>query len=153
MNGTASNRRIKHSHGDGEHQESGQERWLLTYADMITLLLVLFIVLYAISTIDQAKYQEFKQSVTRALLSQVPHGTTNLNQNSTAKSTNENTQANQQTNQLVQIEQKLASALNAKGLLGDVTFTINSSGLVEGLVADSTFFGSDLADLTPQGKE
>ena len=139
-----------------EHGDGGQERWLLTYADMITLLLVLFIVLYAISTIDQAKYQEFKQSVTRALLSQVPHGTTNLSQNSTTPQTNELTQANQQTNQnnqLKKIEQKLTAALKAKGLLGDVTFSINSSGLVEGLVADSTFFSSDVADLTPIGTE
>ena len=153
MNGTISSRRARNSHGDRDHQESSQERWLLTYADMITLLLVLFIVLYAISTIDQAKYQEFKQSVTRALLTHTPHGTTNLNQNSTAKLTNENTQANQQTNQLLQIEQELASALNAKGLLGSVTFSITSAGLVVGLVADSTFFGSDVADLTPQGME
>ncbi|TAN31007.1 hypothetical protein EPN29_14130 [bacterium] len=147
-------RRTKHSGAGAEEAgEGGQERWLLTYADMITLLLVLFIVLYAISTIDQAKYQEFKQSVTRALLSQVPHGTTNLSQNSTAPQTNELTQANQQTNQLKQIEQKLTAALKSKGLLGDVTFSINSSGLVEGLVADSTFFSSDVADLTPIGME
>ena len=45
-----------------------QERWLLTYADMITLLLVLFIVLFALSKINQAKYRQFQQSVSHIKL-------------------------------------------------------------------------------------
>lgn len=40
----------KHS----EHDNS--ERWLLTYADLITLLLGLFVILYAMSKIDAGKY-------------------------------------------------------------------------------------------------
>lgn len=38
-----------------EEHENG-ERWLLTYADMVTLLMVLFIVMYAISAVDQKKF-------------------------------------------------------------------------------------------------
>lgn len=34
------------------------ERWLLTYADLITLLLGLFVILYAMSKIDAGKYAE-----------------------------------------------------------------------------------------------
>jgi chemotaxis protein MotB len=45
----------KHS-GEGEHDN--QERWLLTYADLITLLLGLFVILYAMSKIDKQKYDE-----------------------------------------------------------------------------------------------
>jgi chemotaxis protein MotB len=44
-----------------ENHENG-ERWLLTYADMITLLLALFIVLFAMSTIDSVKFAAFKNS-------------------------------------------------------------------------------------------
>ncbi len=40
----------------GEHDNS--ERWLLTYADLITLLLGLFVILYAMSKIDAGKYAE-----------------------------------------------------------------------------------------------
>jgi chemotaxis protein MotB len=40
----------------GEHENS--ERWLLTYADLITLLLGLFVILYAMSKIDAGKYAE-----------------------------------------------------------------------------------------------
>ena len=30
----------------------GMERWLITYADLITLLLVFFVVMYSISTVN-----------------------------------------------------------------------------------------------------
>jgi chemotaxis protein MotB len=41
-----------------EHEN--HERYLLTYADMITLLLALFIVLFAIGQTDQEKFNEFR---------------------------------------------------------------------------------------------
>ncbi len=40
-------------HEEEEHENA--ERWLLSYADMITLLMALFIVLFAISQVDQKK--------------------------------------------------------------------------------------------------
>jgi chemotaxis protein MotB len=36
------------------------ERWLVTYADMLTLLMVLFIVMFAMSQVDQKKYHALK---------------------------------------------------------------------------------------------
>ena len=49
------------------HEEhGGDERWLLTYADMITLLMVLFIVLFAIGQTDLAKFQAFRHSLATA---------------------------------------------------------------------------------------
>jgi chemotaxis protein MotB len=44
--------RKKHT---GEHENL--ERWLLTYADLITLLLGLFVILYASSQVDMKKYK------------------------------------------------------------------------------------------------
>lgn len=46
----------------GHEEHENAEAWLLTYADMITLLLALFIYLYSISSINQAKFQAFSQS-------------------------------------------------------------------------------------------
>jgi chemotaxis protein MotB len=45
--------------GGGGHDSAGGMRWLLTYADMITLLLALFIFLFSISTVSAAKLQAF----------------------------------------------------------------------------------------------
>jgi chemotaxis protein MotB len=49
-------RRKKHHEEHEEHVN--HERWLVTYADMLTLLMVLFIVLFAISQVDQKKFME-----------------------------------------------------------------------------------------------
>jgi chemotaxis protein MotB len=133
-----------------EHHDSSQERWLLTYADMITLLLVLFIVLFALSKINQAKYRQFQQSVSHVKLvgTSVVHG-----KSATASRGAKPLSAAAATARLRQIEQALTRALALKGLLGDVTIRIDASGLVEGLVADSTFFVTDSAQLSPLGEE
>jgi len=38
---------------------ANHERWMLSYADILTLLLALFIVMFAISKVDQKKFEEF----------------------------------------------------------------------------------------------
>lgn len=48
---------LERAHRKGESHEN-RERWLLTYADMITLLLGLFIIMYSISQVDQAKLKQ-----------------------------------------------------------------------------------------------
>ena len=53
--------RKKKGGGHGEHENS--ERWLLTYADMITLLVAFFIMLYAMSIMNQQKFQQLAISV------------------------------------------------------------------------------------------
>jgi chemotaxis protein MotB len=47
---------LKRKKHDEEHENS--ERWLLTYADLITLLLAFFIMMYTFSKQDAQKYQE-----------------------------------------------------------------------------------------------
>jgi chemotaxis protein MotB len=50
-------------HSEESHEEGAStERWLLTYADMITLLMVLFIVLFAMGQTDIRKFNAFKDS-------------------------------------------------------------------------------------------
>ena len=41
-----------------EKQEAGAEPWMLTYGDMVTLLLTFFVLLFAFSTIDVQKFRE-----------------------------------------------------------------------------------------------
>lgn len=49
------------------NENAGAGRWLLTYADMITLLLVFFIVLYSISKTNISKYRAVALSLRQAL--------------------------------------------------------------------------------------
>jgi chemotaxis protein MotB len=53
-------RRQRKEHGG---EEGGSERWLVTYADMLTLLLVLFIVLFSISVVNTSKFISLKTSL------------------------------------------------------------------------------------------
>ena len=60
-----SHKRHKAAAHDEEHEN--HERWLITYADMITLLMVLFIVLFSIGQVDLAKFQALKHSLNNSL--------------------------------------------------------------------------------------
>ena len=49
----------KHKH----EEHVNHERWLVSFADMMTLLFALFVVLYALGQADLSKLKELKQSV------------------------------------------------------------------------------------------
>lgn len=49
--------------GHGEEEHENAERWLVTYADLLTVLLALFIVLFAISALNQSKFIQLKYSL------------------------------------------------------------------------------------------
>jgi chemotaxis protein MotB len=58
------------------HEEHADERWLLTYSDMITLLMALFMVLWAISSVNVGKFDELKVSLHSAFSGKIlPQGT------------------------------------------------------------------------------
>jgi chemotaxis protein MotB len=49
----------KRKGGHEEHEEHvNHERWLVSYADMLTLLFVLFVVLFSMSSVDQKKFAD-----------------------------------------------------------------------------------------------
>lgn len=54
--------------GKGDHSEN-LERWLITYADLITLLLAFFIMMYAISRGDHTKHSEISGHLRSIFLS------------------------------------------------------------------------------------
>ncbi len=46
--------------------KDNSERWLLTYADLMNLLLILFILLYTMSKVDVSKYETVAASLRAA---------------------------------------------------------------------------------------
>ena len=50
-----------------KHEEEVSEAWLLPYADVLTLLLALFIVLFASSSVDQQKLEKMSQAFNEVL--------------------------------------------------------------------------------------
>ena len=55
-----------------EAEKENGERWLLTYSDLITLLMIFFVVLYSMSKVDAQKFQAVAESLNKALGGSTP---------------------------------------------------------------------------------
>ena len=58
-------RRGRFTHREEEHEN--HERWLVSYADMVTLLMAFFMMLYGMSILDLKKFEDFKSGVAKQL--------------------------------------------------------------------------------------
>jgi chemotaxis protein MotB len=83
--------RRRGGHGGGE--EEGGERWLLTYSDMITLLLALFVVLFSISSVNVSKFVSLQESLKAAFSGSILSGGSSIMQTG-ADSSNKNSPNN-----------------------------------------------------------
>ncbi|MBW4844171.1 MAG: flagellar motor protein MotB [Lachnospiraceae bacterium] len=58
---------MRRRYTEAEGEKDNSERWLLTYSDMITLLLALFIILYGMSSVDTMKLKEMSHGLEQVL--------------------------------------------------------------------------------------
>jgi chemotaxis protein MotB len=49
------------------------ERWIISYADFVTLLLATFVVMYAVSTVNSSKFQQMAESFSTAFIGRTTH--------------------------------------------------------------------------------
>jgi chemotaxis protein MotB len=164
-----SGRRRRHGggHGDGEHGP-GMERWLLTYADMITLLLALFVILFAISTINGKKFLAFELGVTSTFSNRavktgsggnglLPKANSILSNSSTPITLPSVLQETDRTQtasaQLSKIAAEITQALRKAGLSQYASTTVDRQGVVVQMLADKTYFATDSATLGTTGDE
>lgn len=81
---------MKKKHKHPEHVN--HERWLISYADFITLLFAFFVVMFAVSQTDQSKAASFSESFSDAVgLTAFPHNGHGIMQGSPATSVTEAT--------------------------------------------------------------
>jgi len=52
-----------------DDESDNPDRWLVSYADFITLLFAFFVVMYAISSVNQGKYTQLTNSIGTAFSS------------------------------------------------------------------------------------
>jgi len=52
-----------------ESDEDSPDRWLVSYADFITLLFAFFVVMYSVSSVNQKKYRQLSSSINTAFIS------------------------------------------------------------------------------------
>ena len=165
-----------------EEEHENHERWLITYADMITLLMVLFIVLFAISQVDQKRFEMLKEGMAAGFgQSSSPFqgsqavmpepGTmpiTPVDPMSSEAERNEIEQVSRSAGQddlaqryaravaeverLDELRRRIDQALEKHGLREDVRMRIDSRGLTISLVSKHIVFAPNVADLTSRGK-
>ncbi len=165
-----------------EEEPENHERWLVTYADMLTLLMVLFIVMFAMSTVDEKKYNALRSglsdgfgqttsymkgsssildedgsSVMSGLTSQTfskvaPTQDTIVPAASAAGPRKRYDQARAELDTLEKIRRRIQGVLRRQGLARDVETTIDDRGLVVSLVSRHVVFPNDVATLSPRGE-
>jgi chemotaxis protein MotB len=116
---------------------SNNERWLLTYADMITLLLALFIILFSISTINKAKFQALAHSMSGGFSATDPDN----------QSAEKNIADSDSLNALAAA---LKRYINQHELTKNIAVHVEKRGVVISLRTNSAMFESGSAVLEPQ---
>jgi len=154
MAGTKLGRRKNHNGGEGG---PSMERWLLTYADLITLLMVFFVVMYAISTVNAQKMQAVASSLSQVLAGKAPEildftGPTIIEGQSGAEQADLRQQAELEAARLQLVEYlKLLETMDP-GISENVVIMQQERGLVISL-KDTLLFPKGSAVLTPRARQ
>lgn len=139
-----------------EH-EASSERWLLTYSDMITLLMVFFIVMYSMANTDLKKFAQVAESMQQGFSSMgIGRGTSSLmgtksgGGNSAAGNFLKNLPPMQR--DYVSVSSELSAFVAQAGLEGQVSVNMNLEGIIISL-SNTLVFESGGADLRPEAKQ
>lgn len=138
--------------------EHPDERWMASYMDMVTVLMCMFIVLFAMSTVDQEKFEALKNSLATGFGTEVSESIdmTNgvvvppelISEEEDAQGFTDIAEAQKEVDDLREIQAKITANLQQNGVENLVRFKIDDRGLTIGLVGSETFFQPDLADLS-----
>ncbi len=132
----------------GGHGGGGSERWLLTYADLITLLLAYFIVMFAISQTDLAKFQKLAASVRRAFNTFVDPG---VLQGTSEPGTGFFNELPARNREYVRISSALTQLAKERGLEGRLSVNTRREGVVIS-ISTSILFDSGSARIRPESR-
>lgn len=134
----------------GRAKAENHERWLVSYADFVTLLFAFFVVLFASSTVDRSKVQRFASGF-EALL-QRPGGSLSVLKGTRSprpvSSTVEALTVSQMAPILDRLEQDLAPEISS----GEVRISLEPRGLVMSL-SDAGFFEPGDDRLQPSSRK
>jgi chemotaxis protein MotB len=173
----ARHRRGGHDDHEVEHDES--ERWLVSFADMMTLLFALFMVLFSISSVNTSKFEALQKALQDAFSGRVLSGGKAIMQTgsdeqpkqaaaepplaslqplnavakeqaaSPEKAKLEKAAALAEQEEFVKLKRRIDALAKKEGLQGRVNVTIRQRGLVIQLLTDKVFFDSGQAVIKP----
>lgn len=155
-------------------EEHADERWLITYADVLTLMFVLFMVLFSISVVNTSKFEVLKESLQDAFNSGLTGGGSAVLTTSPGTPTPVvDTPLGQiapevpavgginlaeaspgqilETGQLQAAGEAIEGRLQQAGLADRVSLEVNERGLAVRLETDGVLFDPGQAVLRPEG--
>ena len=135
-----------HPHTDGH---GNQERWLLTYADMITLLTAFFLMLYSMSVTNKGKFSVLALSVRDSFSGVMRNGGGKILP-SGAKTQSTGFMPDNKYLQYSQAMRDLHRYVEQNNLGKRVTTRNDSRGVIISLVADNMLFERGKAMLSPE---
>ncbi len=142
-------------------EHDNNDRWLISYADFITLLFAFFVVMYSISSLNESKYQVFSDSLSQAFLNQSNPAPIAVAPDQAARNRSEQmlkTLVDQRTARLAEQQRKTQQSMLASGI-SQIMLPMIQQGLVSvgenkrGVVIDisaSSLFRTGGADLQPE---
>jgi len=140
-----------------KHEEEASEAWLLPYSDLMTLLLALFICLFAISQTDQTKLVQMAQAFTAAFNMGGPSffnqaGPNASMQREIMSTEDQGNAAYIQENQTLQdLQRQLDNYIEQNNLQDELSTQLEEEGLMI-RIKEKALFPSGSADLVPESQ-
>lgn len=158
-----------------KHEEHADERWLITYADVLTLLFVLFMVMFSMSVVNQGKWDQLKDSLSKSFSGGIFEGASSpIDQGGAAQSAavsadsmtmqieanispafgvslvNSTPEAALENKQLEKAKETVDAEIKSAGAEQSVSTSIDERGLTIRLRTEPFLFASGSAQLDPR---
>lgn len=172
MAATRTRARGRRRRGAGEPEN--EERWLLTYSDMITLLMALFMVMFSISSVNTSKFESLQRSLEDAFSGKILPGGEGVTQAGGAKRSAEQTAAEDpipaikpispgnaedakaqiqaEDESFRELKRRIDSYAKENGIDNQIETSIRRRGLVITVLTDKLLFASGEAVVKPPGR-
>jgi chemotaxis protein MotB len=161
----------------GDHNDHPDERWLVTYADLMTLLVALFMVLFSISSVNKSKLESLQHSLQDAFSGKVLPGGQSIkesggvmNVKTPSASPKESSlqpfvgspkdtavtkdksgaKGNAEEQAFEKLKKQLDKVAASQGLSGKIKVSVTDQGLLIRLLTDKLLFDSGSATPRPE---
>jgi chemotaxis protein MotB len=138
-----------------KHEEHpNHERWLLSYSDFMTLLMILFVVLFAMSNVDKAKFKQLSDSLRvsmgggKSIVAKEDGVPITVD---TKPIENDLTEKAEQA-KMEDLKRQVDNYLEKNGMKADVSTQVDERGLVVSL-NDTLFFDTGRAEVKPESQK
>jgi chemotaxis protein MotB len=136
-----------------KHEEhENHERWLVSYADFITLLFAFFVVMYSVSSVNEGKFRVLSDSLVTSFSHNKPVGDLTLVNLPIQKSAPIQVKEEQKSAENARSYLKVANAITAAKIPQGVKITSTERGL-NIRIKDDALFSSGSAKMNPQIEE